>query len=348
MTVKEQVRQLWKQCFDDDDAFIDLYFRLRYTDKVNRTVVENGQVLAALQAIPYPFSFCGEVVKSAYISGACTRPDCRNNGLMRRLLRQTHRQMYADGVLISTLIPAEEWLNGYYVRSGYASCFKYGLKRVDREVINRYAHPVENSYPFLKINKMNCGKRFGEFPYTYFNEQMCKRPCGVIHTPEDVRVILADLDLSGGDVWEVRNGDALAGLAFCLESEADTVTVKELLLSSPGDEPPVLEALLRAYRVRQVRVIRPFAPEMHNLGMARIVNVPACLALFARHYTGKDLYLRVEGDEAVPENNGYYVLRAGMSEKRFEEQAVYDTCTISRLTSFVFAGLHPYMSLMLD
>lgn len=59
MSIKAQVRQLWKTCFDDDDAFIDLYFRLRYTDKINKVIEEDGKVISALQMIPYPMTFAG-------------------------------------------------------------------------------------------------------------------------------------------------------------------------------------------------------------------------------------------------------------------------------------------------
>ena len=33
--IKEQVKSLWKLCFDDSEAFIELYFRLRYNNEVN-------------------------------------------------------------------------------------------------------------------------------------------------------------------------------------------------------------------------------------------------------------------------------------------------------------------------
>lgn len=35
MTVKEQVKALWRICFQDSEEFIDLYFRLRYKNEVN-------------------------------------------------------------------------------------------------------------------------------------------------------------------------------------------------------------------------------------------------------------------------------------------------------------------------
>lgn len=80
MSVKEQVRQLWETCFNDDEAFVDLYFRLRYIDQINKAIIEDGKVISALQMIPYPMTFCGRTVATSYISGACTHPDYRARG----------------------------------------------------------------------------------------------------------------------------------------------------------------------------------------------------------------------------------------------------------------------------
>ena len=52
MTIKEQVKVLWKQCFHDSDEFIDFYFQRRYTDDLNSYAEADGRVIAALQRIP--------------------------------------------------------------------------------------------------------------------------------------------------------------------------------------------------------------------------------------------------------------------------------------------------------
>ena len=127
MNAKEEVRALWKLCFEDSEEFMDLYFNMRYRDEVNRCVRENGKMVAALQTLPYTMTLCGTTVRASYVSGACTHPDWRGQGVMRHLLDETHRRMYADGVVLSLLIPAEEWLFQYYARSGYVPTFHYGV-----------------------------------------------------------------------------------------------------------------------------------------------------------------------------------------------------------------------------
>ena len=97
-------------CFNDSKAFIDMYFRLRYSNKVNIAIESGEEVIAALQMLPYPMTFCGATVSTAYVSGACTHPDFRNRGVMHELLTQAFGRMFRNEVLFTTLIPAEPWL----------------------------------------------------------------------------------------------------------------------------------------------------------------------------------------------------------------------------------------------
>lgn len=344
MSIKEQVRQLWKTCFDDDDAFIDLYFRLRYTDKINKVIEEDGKVISALQMIPYPMTFCGQTVATSYISGACTHPDYRARGAMRRLLQETHRAMFAEGVMFATLIPAEEWLKGYYARSGYATCFHYGLVK---KVINSYEQPVDNSVSYLKMSKIDLLKTPQERIYPYFYEQMNRRPCCVQHTPDDFHVVLSDLALSKGDVWIVDKNGGMSGLVFCL-MDGNTLSVKEILLSDEADFAEVLRQLAASYCAERLECIVPRADEMHELGMARLIDVASCLKVFSAVYRGEGLYIRVTGDEAIPQNNGYYTVLPGKVSRDMQEGQTYVTFTISELTAFILHDLHPYMSLMLN
>lgn len=123
--IREKVKNLWKLCFNDSEEFTELYFRLRYNNDINIAIQSGEEVIAALQMLPYPMTFEGEDIHTAYISGACTHPDYRNRGVMYELLSQAFARMLHNNVALSTLIPAEPWLFDYYGRSGYAPVFRY-------------------------------------------------------------------------------------------------------------------------------------------------------------------------------------------------------------------------------
>ena len=41
MTTKEKVKALWQLCFDDNEEFVEMYFRLRYKNEIN-IAIESG------------------------------------------------------------------------------------------------------------------------------------------------------------------------------------------------------------------------------------------------------------------------------------------------------------------
>ena len=91
--IQEKVKNLWKLCFNDSEEFTEMYFRLRYNNDVNIAIQSGEEVIAALQMLPYPMTFEGEDIHTAYISGACTHPDYRNRGVMQELLSQAFARM---------------------------------------------------------------------------------------------------------------------------------------------------------------------------------------------------------------------------------------------------------------
>ncbi len=336
MNDKDEVKALWKRCFDDGDEFIDLYFRLRYKDEINRVVRRGGRIVSALQAIPYPMTWGGTVISVAYISGACTHPDYRAQGLMRQLLADTHRRMYDDGALFGVLIPAEEGLKAYYARSGYVPVFGNG-----EEVV-----PVGGQPSFAE-----CRITAAEMPdaalYAYFDARMRARSCCIQHTADDFRVVLADWQLGHGKLWVARKGETIVGMAFAI-SDGHTLRIKELL----ADTPAVRCALIDfAGKEAGVSVVScpVYPPKSDALrGMARLIHAEKLLAIWAKNHSDVTCHFSLEGDDAVAENNGYYVVQNGTCRRTPEPPADGRSHTVASLTRALFEGECPYMSLMLD
>ncbi len=341
MTIKEQVKVLWKQCFHDSDEFIDFYFQKRYTDDLNSCAEADGRVIAALQRIPYFLTYEGMEMPVAYISGACTDLAYRNKGVMRQLLAEAHRRMYREGIMFSTLIPAEEWLKGYYARSGYANCFSQGEK-----LLTASSLPVDNFSKLLRIVEIAPGSTLCSDAFLFFNHFQSSQEAYIQHDWEDFHIILTDLQLSGGSLWGAFQGDILKGLCFCFPEE-DTLKVTELISAEEQVAWALVKFLLSHYQVAQAECLGQEGENSHELGMARIIHVEAMLRLLAGTYRG-NLYIKVEGDEAIPENNGWYNLEEGHYSSGKQEDKAYQVVSIEELTRLLFEGKHPYMSLMLN
>jgi len=144
MIDKQQIIDLWQECFNDSEAFVRLYFSTKYTEENTLVHVENGKVLSALQMLPYSMTCWGRELRISYISGASTWPEARGRGLMKGLLTEAFGVMRSRDVHFSTLIPAESWLFDFYRKLGYGMVFYSCMKNYEVTPIKKY--PLSHSY----------------------------------------------------------------------------------------------------------------------------------------------------------------------------------------------------------
>lgn len=114
----EALRHLWRQCFDDEEDYIDLFFRTAYRPDRCRTLERDGKLLAALYYLDC--SCRGE--KLAYLYAVGVAPEARGRGLCRALMADTHAALAWQGYAGTVLVPDGEGLRGMYRSMGYRNC----------------------------------------------------------------------------------------------------------------------------------------------------------------------------------------------------------------------------------
>lgn len=339
--IREKVKELWKLCFDDNEEFIDMYFRLRYNNDVNIAIESGEEVIAALQMLPYPMTLGEAEIETAYISGACTHPDYRGRGAMRELLSQAFIRMLHHDVALSTLIPGEPWLFNYYGKNGYAPVFQY-----NRKTFTASGTPIPKGTFVLKATQ-----EYKEEIYEYLNRKLRERAYCIQHTAQDFQVILADLRLSKGRVFTLLNPErSIVALALAYPEGNGCWYIGEIVSDTAETNTILLQRICEMLNIRSVKVLTP--PEGNGkdvaLGMARIINAKTILQLYAAAHPETELNIRLSDDQ-VSANNGYYYLNNGKcmnSAKRLPGSHL--ALTIGELTEKIFAPLNPYMSLMLN
>ncbi len=338
MIIKEQVKALWKLCFEDSEEFVEMYFKLRYKSEVNVAIQSGDEVISALQMLPYPMTFCGEMVQTSYISGACTHPDFRSKGVMRELLSQSFARMLRNGIQFSTLIPAEPWLFDYYKRMGYATVFQYSVKEMT----------LPEFIPSKEI-AVNVVSKPQDEVYSYLNKKLSERPCCIQHSAEDFQVIMADLPISGGNLFVARQANEIRGVAIIYKGK-NCIIINELLAEDKDTEYSLLFAIKQYTGCNHIIQLLPPDKELpqHSLGMARIINAKEVLQIYASAFPGDDMQLEVS-DKQLSVNNGYYYLSDGKCRYSAERMpGAHIQTNISELTEKILKKLNPYMSLMLN
>jgi len=110
-------KKLWQEAFGDEEPFIDRFLIRYYSRRRLLSVTEEERLLSMLHLIP----FQSELGRTLYVYGVATALDCRRRGLATKLMNEALERARKEAFDAVILIPAEEWLRGFYGRFGFCT-----------------------------------------------------------------------------------------------------------------------------------------------------------------------------------------------------------------------------------
>ena len=328
--IKNETRVLWDKCFSEEDKrFVDFYFEKRYNENDNIFIEKDGKVISALQIISYPFSYYGKTIGCSYLSGCCTDPDYRSQGLMNDLIIKALKQAKNNGACFAALIPASESLFNYYAGTNFVTTFDYSKIRINlsQQVNETTSQQVSNSviseFQQLIANSQQPTSDFYEV-YEYFNNKMRARNCCIQHNEYDFKVITDDLELFDNHMLVAKYGEDICGLAFCYLRN-DEIYIKDVFAESPAIFSDLISAAAQRFNSQQpiansqssINILIPpvAGQKTHRLGMARLIDAETMLRLYAMSHPKMKMEISLV-DTILPENNGTYYINNGTLDKK--------------------------------
>ncbi len=279
MDRKRQIVDLWRTCFEDSEDFIRLYFDRVYRDENEMTIEKGGKIVSALQIVPYTMTYLGSEIPVGYIYGACTAPEERGRGLMRELLRESFEEMERRKIAVSVLIPAEPWLFDYYRKQGYTEAFDY-----TEVTYIRPNAPVR--LPDMTVVRPEVS--ITDEVFAYFDRKSRERPSCILHSHDDLFVILRYFQMEGGGIYSALDGSGkVVGLAFASPFGAGATPsgkklfIKELLYDSEDIRESLLRELTSRNNVSRATLYTPpIFPDTRPKGMARLIDTERMIRLW--------------------------------------------------------------------
>ena len=329
--IKNQTKALWDTCFSEEDKrFVDFYFEKRYNEQDNIHIEKDGKVVSAMQLISYPFSYYGKTIGCSYLSGCCTDPDYRSQGLMNDLIIKALNQAKNNGACFAALIPASESLFNYYEGTNFIPTFDYSKIRIKRQ------QTTDNGQQTATISVFDNESEPETFyqVYDYFNTKMRSRNCCIQHDEYDFGVITEDLELFDNHLLVAKYGEDICGLAFCYLRN-DEIFIKDVFAESTAIFGDLITAAANIFDNETINIIIPPVPgqKTHKLGMARIIDAETMLRIYAMTHPKMKIEISIV-DPIITQNNGTYYISNGELDKRNSIGA--NVVDIEQLTQALF------------
>jgi predicted acetyltransferase len=327
--MKNQIKTLWTEIFDDSKKFVDFYFDNFFSTQRNIFIEQNGKVISALQAIEFPMKIYDKTVPTRYLSGIFTDKNFRKQGFMRQIMQKTHRQLYKDEVWATTLIPSKKELFDIYKKFGYEAIFKIdfekyfftdNLQKVDYKIVN------------LQKNER-------KIAFEYFNKKCSERKISLLATEEYFETVCDLFDLEKKQILLAKSNKEIVGMAFTGENGE----ISELFFDNDNIKRKLLNKILQSFDLKEINL--QIYAQNQDFGMLRIINAENFLIWFAQNNFDKEFSFNIFDNE-IEENCGFYVLKNGNCTKySFNNKAVI---TINELAKIVFYNTNPAMTYMMN
>ncbi|MCL2131262.1 MAG: GNAT family N-acetyltransferase [Lentimicrobiaceae bacterium] len=352
---KQNVINCWKTAFpNDSEPFVKFYFEKKYRNEDTLLYFKDEKMAASLQMLPYKMTYYGHFINTSYISGAATVPQCQNQGLMKKLLVHAFKEMKKRGDVLTTLIPQEPWLIDYYKKFAYVPCFAYELSLIDKTVRFQSA----NNLILRKLQTSDLQKSYLFYKKHFEAQNLC-----VQKSYGDFAVMVEECQLFEGNVYLLENEAELCGLCFCFFTNEKTV-LKDCIAKNEDYQQYFLSKLAQKFNNQSVFLYSPVSQRINSvfLGMARIIDAPKMLALFAQAHPHLEFSVKITDDYISENNVAFFISNGTCKDVACSVSAVDFELPVEKLTQLllgcqisslegkyaVFPEQYPYMSLMLE
>lgn len=265
LDIKRKMKALWRETFThDSNEYVDLVFNQYFDPGMVEYEEQDGDIVAAMLAVPYRFGNADHQVEALYLCGLATRDKYRGRGIMTRLLDRINQRAAKMGYAFTFLIPANRGMQLWYRDRGYVNAFY--------RVIDNYTsvHDFDLEYESVlaeqkeKVAELKrrqyAGYRTGKITtseqdpnaiegITQLIERVesAQSDLRIIHSRKDIAAIIRDNNIDGGAIHYVLNAQGeVTAAAFCTIADRSEVRVHKIYASDTGSRYKVLGAVKNA------------------------------------------------------------------------------------------------------
>lgn len=241
-SMKSDLERLWRACFDDSMEYVRYFFENRYVPENCLVYLDESvrRPVAMLHLLDASVAENGGLVPTQYLYAACTRADCRRQGMMGQLIRTAIRLGQKRGKKYTVTVPADPFLFQYYQKRGFSRCYRVRSVWLTRKELaylakDAAAIPQNPRETMMKLDEV----------FAFRRSMLVDREGFVYWDPAAFRYAVGVHEYDGGHVVTLAwDGDF--AYAFCRVAQGETVQVLECL-AKEHFAPSLMKRILQCY-----------------------------------------------------------------------------------------------------
>ena len=347
--MKNQLKMLWKDLFNDDLEYIDWYFDNVYIEENTKIFLENNRVYGMLFENRYHLAIADEKFMGRYLVGVGVSSERRGEGIMKELLLESLSEAYRYGEEFIYLVPIDKKI---YERFGFSYISMLSKYKLDFSALS----DLKKEFRIERIQNENYEQTLLIKLKEFYKEVSKEYYIKVAREEEDYRKILSEVFAENGSVY--ISYDILGKInGYMSLIKPKNIYVKELLFKDKSSLEGML-SILYGYKdyYKKIEIILPenvyledylnsertVEKNIENKVQARIVCVEKALKRISKELKeGEELKIYIE-DRYIEKNTGIFKINK-CEVKKIEGE--FDlSLSIKDLTTLVY-GFRDYKSL---
>lgn len=297
---KQDLKSLWKICFEDSDQFIHWFFNFHFSPAHSVCLEEDKKIVSAMYALPMHIKIRNRILPCAILSGFSTLPEYRGRGYMRQCFLYLASRLKKAGIVVMAHTPAV--LESYYSLGHYpATTSAY----FDSEQIVNTILPSGLSFLDPSDDISYFWDCYQQFSTSY---------SGILsRSLADFRLKFEDYSSDGGKAFCFMKKGQIKGYTVYYDTPT-LVHGEEIVALDSQSEATLISGLMHLAKGKKLHFKLPpdtkfmhpnLKKEIRPMGVMGLVSLPL---LLKKCGYGLDYIFSVH-DKIIEENNGCYNLR---------------------------------------
>lgn len=324
--IKNKLKDLWKDLFNDEAEYIDWYFNNIYKEDTTKLYTNNDEIYGMLFENKYHLSVGDERFLGRYLVGVGVTPEHRGEGIMKKLLLESLNEAYRYGENFIYLTPIDKNIYERFGFSYISTLSKYELDFLElRDFKKQFkVEKIQN-----ELYKEELLIKLREFYKEISQEYYVK----VVREKENYRKTFSELFCENGlayisyDLFGEVNG-------YMMLTKDENIVIKELLFKDK-DTLESLLSILYGYKdyYKKIEIILPeniyledylkseknIKKVLKNKVQVRVVCVEKTLEKLCERLKDDEEILIYIQDRYIEKNNGVFKINKHEVKKVTEE-----------------------------